>query len=56
VKPKSTVRSDGGASGWSVDAATAASAQDEALAKCEKAREAYSSECRLVSVDGEWAE
>ncbi len=35
---------------------TAESAKAEALARCDKARDAYASECRIVQVDGDWAE
>jgi uncharacterized membrane protein YhaH (DUF805 family) len=53
---KAFASSDSGASGWSSDAGTADAAREQALAQCEKARDAYSSECKTLSVDGEWAE
>jgi len=53
---KAFAGSDSGASGWSADAGSADAARAQALAQCDKARDAYSSECKTLSVDGEWAE
>jgi len=53
---KAFASSDGGASGWSAGAGSADAARTQALAECEKSRDAYSSECKVVSVDGDWAD
>ena len=53
---KAFAASDSGAWGWSSDAGTADAAKADALAQCEKLRDVYSSECRPLNVDGEWAE
>jgi uncharacterized membrane protein YhaH (DUF805 family) len=48
--------SDGGTWGWNANAGTAQAAQEQALAQCEQNRQPYTGECKLLSVDGEWAE
>jgi len=53
---KAFASSDSGASGWSAGAGSADAARTQALAECEKARDAYSAECKLVSVDDDWAD
>ena len=53
---KAFAASDSGASGWSSDAGSADAARAQALARCDQARDAYSSECKTLSVDGEWAD
>jgi len=53
---KAFASSDSGASGWSAGAGSADAARTQALAECEKSRDAYSSECKVVSVDGDWAD
>jgi len=53
---KAFAGSDSGASGWSADAGTADAARAQALARCDQARDAYSSECKTLNVDGEWAD
>jgi uncharacterized membrane protein YhaH (DUF805 family) len=51
---KAFAATDGGAYGWSADAATAESARSQALEKCEQARDTYSAPCAVVDVDGAW--
>lgn len=53
---KAFASSESGPSGWVADMGTAESAKAEALARCDKARDAYASECRIVQVDGDWAD
>lgn len=53
---KAFASSDSGASGWSAGAGSADAARSQALAECDKARDAYSSECKVISVDAEWAD
>jgi len=53
---KAFASSDSGASGWSAGAGSADAARTQALAECEKSRDAYSSECKVVNVDGDWAD
>ena len=53
---KAFASSDSGPSGWAADMGTADAARAEALARCDKARDAYASECRIVQVDGDWAD
>ncbi len=48
--------SDSGASGWSADLGTADAAKAQALAQCDKARDAYSAECHVLQVDGDWSD
>jgi len=53
---KAFASSDSGPWGWSGDAGTADAARAQALDACERKRDAYSSECKTVHVDGEWAD
>jgi uncharacterized membrane protein YhaH (DUF805 family) len=53
---KAFASSDSGASGWATGAGSADAARTQALAECEKTRDAYSSECKVISVDGDWAD
>jgi len=53
---KAFASSDSGASGWSAGAVSADAARTQALAECEKSRDAYSAECKVLSVDGDWAD
>jgi len=53
---KAFASSDSGPWGWSGDAGTAEAAKAQALAACEARRDAYSSECKTLQVDGEWAD
>ena len=53
---KAFASSESGPSGWAADMGTAEAAKAEALARCDKARDAYASECRIVQVDGDWAD
>jgi len=47
--------SSGGAWGWKASAATPQEAMRGALADCDTRREAYSANCHLVNVNGQWA-
>ena len=53
---KAFASSDGGASGWAAGLGSRDAARTQALAECEKTRDAYSAECQVVSVDGDWAD
>jgi len=53
---KAFAASDSGAWGWSADAGTAEAAKAQALEQCEKRRDAYSTECRALNVDGDWSD
>jgi hypothetical protein len=51
---KAFAASDGGAWGWRSGKASAREAASSALATCEEHRKPYTSECRLVNVNGQW--
>jgi len=53
---KAFASSDGGASGWTAGAGSADAARTQALAECDRTRDAYSSECKVINVDGDWAD
>lgn len=48
--------SEGGAFGWSANAGTVEAAKTQALDQCDRGRDSYSSECRALHVDEDWAE
>jgi uncharacterized membrane protein YhaH (DUF805 family) len=51
---KAFAASDSGAWGWRSGKASAREAASSALATCEEHRKPYTSECRLVNVNGQW--
>ena len=53
---KAFASSEGGAFGWSANAGSAEAAKTQALEQCDRGRDSYSSECRTLHVDGDWAE
>jgi len=53
---KAFAMSEGGAFGWSANAGTAEAAKTQALDQCERGRDSYSSECRTLHVDDDWAD